>query len=252
MSLISSRRLLERLRQGERFLADGGIGTEIIKLGVEKEDVLSANLRFSDKVRDIHQSYLDAGSQIITTNTFGFRTGSDWADSVRSGISIGTLAARDSKVEAAVWVSLISNLVPLEINGLQYLAENSLHWPGAVLLETCTSLQTAVDALRLLKVLNLELTAATCHFGEDGLMPDGASPEIAAEALIAAGADIVGANCGENPWSFVKIAERMRAVTKAPLLIQPNAGLPMQGLDGGMSYGLPNEEFTEAAKQCST
>ncbi len=248
MSLIASRRLLERLRQGERFLSDGAMGTELIKAGVDKEDILGANLDIPDRVSAIHNSYIVAGSQIITTNTFGFRTGKDWGDAFQAGISLGMLAVQGSKSEVGVWVSIIPNIVAIEIDGLAYLSENSLHWPSAILLETCTSLQTTVEAMDAIKSLNLDMKAVTFHFRENGLMPDGTSPETAAKTVTDMGADIVGANCGENPRTFIQIAEKMRAVTNLPLLMQPNAGLPVKSREGFLQYDFSEQKFAETAK----
>ncbi len=249
MPFIPSKQLLDRVLKGERFLSDGAVGTELIRQGIDKNDILRTNLFDYEKVIDLHRNYLIAGSQIITTNTFGLRTHEDWANAIQAGISAAMLAVQGSSQEAGVWVSMIPAVALLEIEGLQMLAENSMHWPGAVFLETCTGLQTGLDALKALQVLNLDLTAITCHFNEDGLMADGSTPETAAAAFADAGADLVGANCGENPFSFVNIASSMRSVTDLPVIMQPNAGTPRYLKNGTVEYPISDQEFAEAAKQ---
>lgn len=70
----------------------------------------------------------------------------------------------------------------------------------------------------------------------------GATPEQAAEALAAAGADVIGANCGSGIAGYVPICRRLRAATRLPVWIKPNAGLPE--LTGGqVVYRTAPEEF---------
>src|SRR5205085_3866933 len=81
----------------------------------------------------------------------------------------------------------------------------------------------------------------------DGCIPDGATPETAALALVQSGADIVGGNCGETPETFIEVAQRMRAVTDAPLLFQPSAGLPSRSEEGAWVYPVGPGSFAEVA-----
>ncbi len=250
MPLASANELMERLRAGERLIADGGMGTELIRYGVAPEDVLQANLGLPDAIRSIHDRYLAAGADILTTNTFGLRTGGNWASNLRAGLNIGIHALRESEQRGNLWLSLVPSVVPPERETLHFVATHAPHWSGIVLIETCTSLQEALAATRALRDLpHLELLAVTCHFHADGRMPDATLPETAARELANAGACIVGANCGERPEAFVEIASRMRAVTDAPLLFQPSAGLPSQDGDGHWVYPITELEFAEVGGQ---
>lgn len=249
MPFLRACQLLERLRSGERWLADGGMGSELIRKGVMPEGVLAANVGLSEEVRSIHRRYLAAGARILTSNTFGLRTGDDWSRNLRAGLELAFSAARESDVPVACWMSLVPALVPVEVETLRFLAAHALHWPGALLIETCTSLCKAVTAVQAARDLPLELLAVTCHFRADGQMPDGTTPEEAARTLTEAGADMVGGNCGETPGAFVAVAARMRAVTAAPLLFQPSAGLPTQDTQGRWNYPVSEAEFAAVGKE---
>src|SRR4029079_12155221 len=136
------------------------------------------------------------GARILTSNTFGLRTGGDWSRNLRAGLELCLSAVRESDDEVAAWMSVVPALVPVEIETLRFLATHALHWPGALLIETCTSLREAVAATQAARDLALELLAVTCHFRSDGHMPDGTTPEEAARTLTETGADMVGGNCG--------------------------------------------------------
>ena len=75
----------------------------------------------------------------------------------------------------------------------------------------------------------------------------GNTPEQAAEDLAAAGADVIGANCGQGIEGYVKIASRLRAATALPVWIKANAGLP-EIIDGKIVYKATPEEFARQAK----
>jgi 5-methyltetrahydrofolate--homocysteine methyltransferase len=76
----------------------------------------------------------------------------------------------------------------------------------------------------------------------------GTTPEQAVEQLTVAGADIVGANCGQGIDGFIPICRRMRAVTTLPIWMKANAGLP-EIVDGNTVYRQTPEKFAESAKE---
>ena len=71
MTLMPGLRLFAGSDDGERFLADGAMGTELMKRGVTAHRILAANLEHPEWVREMHAAYLQAGAQVITANTFG-------------------------------------------------------------------------------------------------------------------------------------------------------------------------------------
>jgi methionine synthase I (cobalamin-dependent) len=247
MSLLSARRLMEKIGSGARILADGGIGSELLRFGIPPQDVLRANLGLPEVVQGIHSRYLSAGAEILTCNTFGLRDGDEWAPAVRAGAHIALQAARHSEREVGVWAALPGSLLPRELETLRFAASNRESWPTILLIETCTSLDQAISSARAACAVGAELLMVTGHFKADGRMPDGILPEQLALRLLAEGVHVVGANCGDEPESFIEITRRMRAVTNAPLLIQPSAGLPVQDSALQWRYPIAPEPFASIA-----
>jgi 5-methyltetrahydrofolate--homocysteine methyltransferase len=246
MSFLSRYELCTRLQNGERFLADGAMGTELMRRGVPMNALLTANRDNPQTVLDVHAAYIRAGAQFIAANTFG-----DYPE--REGGALfraGEINAGDSAIiaETKVYfsVSLTAKMLLDTAHGIRFDAVFPL---AGVLIETCVSLSEALSALYLARLRLETLTAVTCHFRANGLMPDGTTPEDAARILHDAGAAFVGANCGDTPESFVPIAERMRSVTDAPLLFQPSAGLPTQNERGEWIYPYGPEAWADIAMQ---
>ena len=80
-------------------------------------------------------------------------------------------------------------------------------------------------------------------------MPDGTKAAVAAEKLVDAGADIVGANCGDNPTAFPALAEIMRKATDTPLLFQPSAGLPNWTFEAFANYPFPAKDWAKIGER---
>lgn len=246
MALLSGRELKARLRAGERFLSDGAVGTELMRRNVPMEAILQTNLTSPEIVLDVHRAYIAAGADIITSNTFGLREGTDWADCVRTGLGLALRAATEAERTVGVWFSLLPSAVPLEVGRLQALLHGSEQQPTALLIETCTTLRGAWEAARAAKQLSPDALAVTCYFGANGTMPDGTSVCDVLVSLSDVGVEIVGANCGDTLTSMLSVAEQMRSTTTLPVLIQPNAGLPQEnGIEEGR-YPVSPEAFAEA------
>jgi 5-methyltetrahydrofolate--homocysteine methyltransferase len=215
---------------------------------VAASDILRANVQNPRLVASIHESYIQAGAQYLTANTFGLPDGPDWQQNMYTGLRLVVEVANASEEMVDVWIPLMARLVIEERAFISDFSGEVYAADGIFLLETCTRLTEAVEAVRILRDLGYRFRiGATCHFQSEGTMPDGSTPEQVVTALQRAGADIVGANCGDGPEMFVPIAARMRQATDAPLLFQPNAGLPHQGQDGNQVYSISPEEFARSA-----
>ena len=118
-----------------------------------------------------------------------------------------------------------------------------------LLVETCTSLDEARTAVRTAALLRPEVLAVTAHFRADETMPDGTTPEEFVRAVVCDGAQIVGANCGDRPESYVAITNRMKGVTSKPLLVQPSAGVPERDSDGKWNYPVDAQCFVNISTQ---
>jgi methionine synthase I (cobalamin-dependent) len=114
----------------------------------------------------------------------------------------------------------------------------------AIVLETMTDLEEAKIAVGCAKRTGLAVVA--CMVFDTGKNKDrtlmGTTPEQAAEGLAAAGADVIGANCGQGIAGYVPICRRLRAATVRPIWIKANAGLP-EVVDGRAVYRTTPEEF---------
>ncbi len=252
-------RFLARLRSGP-LLADGGMGTLLFSRGVPQRACLDELvLSRPELVAAAHRDYLEAGAALIETNTFGAnrhrlavygfeelaarmnrraaqlaREARDVAarDALVAG-SIGPLGPATRELgprdEASVRAAFGEQIDGLLEGGVDLFVVETFSDLGQLLV--------VVDEVRRTSDLPI---VAEMTFGEELAALDGTTPEQAAAALSAAGADVVGVNCGVGPVASLDAVARMSA---APLRsVMPNAGLP-QRIDGRFVYAAGPEYF---------
>jgi len=261
--------IVERVRAGEVLVFDGGYGTELFAAGLANGACPELwNDTHADTVRRIHKGYFDAGSQIVETNTFGgsrlklneYRIG----DRTRELNERGARLARSVAPAAGFVAGSIgpTSRLPAEYEPLgdttdeEYfeafreqaaaLAEGGV---DLFAVETMMFPQEARAAVRACKAVAELPVMATMFFQFEELHDRdrtmwGESPGEVATTLLAAGADAVGMNCGRGPDRAVVIIREMRAVTGAPLVAYPNAGLPITQGDR-VAYELGPEEMAK-------
>jgi homocysteine S-methyltransferase len=202
------------------------------------------NLSQPDLIRGIHLEYLQAGADIIETNTFGansFRLSKHgYVDRVaeinRRGARLAREAAKsfDGMVAGAVG-PLGIRIEPLGKIALSEAREAfreqiaALNEEGVdlIILETFGYLEELHQGILAAREVNSELpVVAQVTIDEDGNCLDGSSPEHYGPQLQVWGADVVGINCSVGPAPMFEAIERVRAVVSAPLSAQPNAGMP--------------------------
>lgn len=250
----------EMLHRGP-LLTDGAWGTELQARGLARGACADAwNLSHPDAVRAVAESYVEAGSRVLLTNTFRASpialAGYGLAERMAA---INTAGVRHSRATAArggayVFASVGPSGKPVAAGGAgeeelrrsfaaqcEALASAS---PDALLLETMTSLAEARIALAAAKATGLPVVVSfTFDTGSrSGGVLTGVTPEQAAVSMEEAGADAVGANCGDGIEEFPAICARMRAVTTLPLWVKANAGMP-EIMDGKAVYGIAPETF---------
>jgi len=262
------RSLLERLAAGEVLIGDGAWGTLLMTRGLKPGEAPEViNLSRPEVLEEIAWLYLEAGADLVTTNSFG---GSP-ARLRRYGLDAQTEAINRAAVEAVRRVAggraYVSASVgpsghllkpygdgdPAEIGAGFERQIRALAEAGAdlVCIETMIDLAEAVLAVRAARAVAPALPVmATMTFertrrGFFTVM--GASIEQAARELGEAGADIVGSNCGNGSAVMVEIAREFRAHTGRPMAIQPNAGLP-EPRGGETVYPETPEFMAEQAK----
>lgn len=243
--------LLERLRT-EVLVLDGAMGTMLFEAGLQDGSCPELwNETRPEAVREIHRAYLEAGSDIVETNTFGgtrlklaaYDLGDRASDLNRRAVEIARSVCPPGKYVAGS-IGPTGHLpdtveplgdVPLEEFRASFTEQAvALAEAGADLLaiETMMVPEEALIAIRAAKEATNLPVMCTMFFKfnrEKGIDRTlwGSSPAEAARFLTAAGADIVGCNCGEGgPDRAAAIIREMREATTQPLAAYPNAGLP--------------------------
>lgn len=217
------------------------------------------NLTHPERVADVARAYVEAGSQIILTNTFGANRirlaenglGAEVASINRRGVEISR-AAGDGRARVFASIGPTGKLLmseeisPAEMAAAFEEQARALAEAGAdaLVIETMSDLAEAQSAIAGARATGLPVVA--CMVYDSGKNKDrtmmGATPEQAAQALTEAGADVIGANCGQGILGFAAICRRLRTATDRPLWIKPNAGLP-EMIDGQARYSATPEDF---------
>jgi methionine synthase I (cobalamin-dependent)/5,10-methylenetetrahydrofolate reductase len=243
--------LVDTLFSGGPVLCDGAMGTMLYGCGVFINRCYDElNVTQPEIVRSVHEQYLQAGAEVIETNTFGanafrldrFGLRDQVAAFNRAGVAIARQcveAIAEKQGTRAFVAGAVGSLgLRLAPHGETTLAEaraafaeqiTALADAGAdlLMLETMMSVDEAEQAVLAAREVAPQLKVVvmvTVDEGENCL--DGNTPEAAAQRLTAAGADVVGCNCSLGPSTVLAVIERMRKVTNLPLIAMPNAGLP--------------------------
>jgi methionine synthase I (cobalamin-dependent) len=203
----------------------------------------SWNLTHPERVLEVAQQYVDAGSQIILTNTFGasrlalekFKLGAKAVDINRTGVEISKKAAGDQ-------VSVFASIGPTgsmlvtrettedELRAVfeEQAAAQALAGADGIIVETMIDATEARIAAAAAKQTGLPVIVSMVY--DSGENKDrtmmGNSPEGVVADLTGVGIDGIGANCGQGIDAFLPICTRLRQATDLPIWIKPNAGLP--------------------------
>jgi 5-methyltetrahydrofolate--homocysteine methyltransferase len=259
--------VVERIRAGETLVFDGGYGTMLFAAGLANGACPELwNDTHPDVVRGIHQGYFDAGSQIVETNTFGgtrlklneYRIGDRTGELNVKGARLARAAApasgyiagsigptsrlpldyaldhgvTDEEYEA----TFREQAAALAEGGVDLFAVETMMFP-----QECTAAVRACRAVADLPVMATMFFQYEEIHDRDRTMWGESAAEVA-KNLVAAGADVVGMNCGRGPDRAIVIIREMRAVTDAPLVAYPNAGLPITTGDR-VTYELGPDEM---------
>lgn len=260
--------LLERLKQGP-LLADGAMGTMLFSHGIRTDACLEQlNLTRPDLILEIHRAYLDAGADVIETNTFGanhYRLATHGLEGKvaafnRAGVSVARQAINDSGRDAYLLASVGPLGVQLEPFGrvtkaqaydafrdqLVVLAETGI---DGVQFETFTDLRELIEAVRAARDTLPEDIAiiAQMSFTRDDRTLLGDTPADVARDLAEAGAHVVGINCSNGPSQARRIIRMMQKADSSLLLsAQPNAGWP-ENIGGRITYAARPDYFAQFA-----
>jgi methionine synthase / methylenetetrahydrofolate reductase(NADPH) len=257
---------LTRIKQSP-VLCDGAMGTLLYAKGIfinRSYDEL--NLTQPDLIRAAHHDYLQAGAEIIETNTFGgnsFRLARhSLADKVRDINRAGVRLAREAAKSFDVWVAgsvgpLGTRIEPLGKTSFQEAREafriqiETLVEGGVdlLILETFGYLEEIHQAILAARDVSKSIPiVAQVTIDEDGNCLDGSDPETFAPKLEEWGADVIGCNCSVGPVAMLDAIERVRAATSLPLAAQPNAGIP-RSVEGRNIYLCSPEYMASYARK---
>ncbi len=243
----------------EHLLFDGAMGTMLQKAGLEAgalPELLC--LENPDAITAIHRAYVEAGSQVVTTNTFGANSRKlDGAATVAEVFAAAVECARGSgaryvAADIGPTGALLEPLGTLPFDeAYDLFAEQVIAARDAqadiIVIETMADLLEAKAAVLAAKE-NCDLPVfATMTFGEDGRTFLGTSPQVAAITLCGLGVDAVGINCSLGPDALVPLLRQMAPYATCPLMVQANAGLPRSDGQGGTIYGIGPDEYAAAA-----
>ncbi|MGO9126615.1 MAG: bifunctional homocysteine S-methyltransferase/methylenetetrahydrofolate reductase [Terriglobales bacterium] len=258
--------LLARMKQSP-VLCDGAMGTLLYAKGIFINRCYDElNLTQPELIRGVHREYLQAGAEIIETNTFGanaFRLGRhSLADRVHDINLAGARIARDAAKSFDVWVA--GSVGPLGIR-IEPLGKTSFEEARSafrdqiaalveggvdlLILETFGYLEELHQAILAVGDVNPKIpVVAQVTIDEDANCLDGSTPEAFTPRLADWGADVIGCNCSVGPVAMLDGIERMRAVTSLPLAAQPNAGVP-RSVEGRNIYLCSPEYMASYARK---
>ena len=244
--------IVDRVKAGETLVFDGGYGTMLFAAGLLNGACPELwNDTHADVVRGIHAGYYDAGSHLVETNTFGgtrlklneYKLGDRTRELNVKGARLARAAAPPDRYVAGsigptsrlpVDYALDEGVTDEEYEATFREQAEALAEGGVDIfaVETMMFPQEATAAIRACKAVTDLPVMATMFFQFEELHDRdrtmwGESPAEVAANLLAAGADLVGMNCGRGPDRAIAIIREMRKVTDAPLVAYPNAGLPI-------------------------
>ncbi|MBO5928767.1 MAG: homocysteine S-methyltransferase family protein [Clostridia bacterium] len=223
---------------------DGGMGTLLQAAGLGAGELPERwNLTHPDIITDLHRQYYDAGSHIVSTNTFGANllkfSAAELEDIIKAAVQHARTAASQSTTEGEKFVALdigptgklLKPYGDLDFEeavelfaatvrlGVQYGVD-------LILIETMNDLYETKAALLAAKENSTLPVFVSNAYGADGKLMTGANVDAVVALLEGMGADAIGVNCSLGPQQLVPIVEQYLARSSLPILVQPNAGLP--------------------------
>lgn len=253
--------VLDHLKQHMLYL-DGGMGTLLQQRGLRAGEAPEGwNLTHPDAVQEIHRAYFDAGSHVVSANTFGanaLRYAPDELERIVAAALDNVRAAREASRAAQ------EKFVALDIGPTGRLLrpfgdfdfEDAVrafaaavrlgvkHGAELILIETMNDSYETKAALLAAKE-NSDLPVFVSNaYGADGKLMTGATPAAMVAMLEGLHADAIGANCSFGPRQLSGVVEALLACASVPVLFMPNAGLP-RSVDGRTVYDVGPEDFAQ-------
>ena len=252
--------------QSSLLRLDGGLGTLLQAKGLQPgERTEQWNLSHPDVIREIHEAYYRAGSDVVSTNTFGVNglhyTESEIDSLVTAAVRIAREAAANVKKETPTWVALdigacgkmlkpfgdlpfedaVAAFAPVVRAGVKAGVD-------LIFIETMNDAYETKAALLAAKE-NSDLPVFVSNaYSDNGRLMTGASPAAMVALLEGMGADAIGVNCSMGPEELVPVVEQYLRYASVPVIVKPNAGLP-KIVDGKTVFTVLPDAFASVMRQ---
>ena len=255
--------ITERLRTARTYF-DGGLGSLLQKEGLTPGELPETwNLTHPDVMQKIHLAYLNAGSNVLTANTFGAnRLKFDNLNELIPAAYANMKAAKDrfSGDRDSVFLAfdvgplgrMLEPLGDLAFEDAVEIFKDSIRVAAAcgfdlILIETMSDLHETKAAVLAAKESCSLPVVVTNAYDETGHLLTGADPDAVIACLEGLGVDALGINCSLGPRQMLPIARQYAALSSVPVVVNPNAGLP-RVLDGTTVYDVDAMEFAAIMK----
>ena len=244
------------------LLFDGAMGTMLQQKGLKiGENPEVFGFKNPEKLMDIHSQYLEAGSNIITTNTFGAnelklnKLGYTVEEIVDNAVSMAKKSIEKSDKSKPRFVALDIGPIGEMMEPMGTMSFDKAYdifkrqaiqgeKSGAdlIIIETMMDLYEAKAAVLAVKENTNLPIFCTMTFGENMRSLTGCTPEDMVETLEYLGVDAIGVNCSLGPNQLIPIVKRMVNIAKVPIIVQSNAGLP-KTIDNKAIYNIDSDDF---------
>lgn len=240
---------------------DGAMGTALTKLGLKPGEIGEFwNIDHPEKVIQVHKSYINAGADIIYTNTFGISRkkleGKKYSTSelLKAGVKNAQIARGNEDIKIALSIGSIGEMMEpmgtLKFDECYELYKEQVvlgEEAGAdlIVLETITDLYEMKAAILATKENTNLPVISSMSFEENGRTFNGCLPESFAITATGLGVDVLGINCSLGPFEIYPLIERISKVTNLPLIVKANAGLP--DFDG--DYTMESGDFVQGMEK---
>ncbi|MGB7096253.1 MAG: betaine--homocysteine S-methyltransferase [Anaerolineales bacterium] len=251
-------------------ITDGAMGTVLFAAGLEQGDPPELwNLKYPDRVADVHQAYLQAGSQIVLTNTFGgtrlrlafHNAQSQVAQANHAAAEILRKVVEQSGKDVIVAGDIGPTgevLAPYGELAFQDAKDAFKEQASALIsggvdliwIETMSDLEEVRAAVEGTREVSMNIPiVTTMTFDTHGRTMMGVTPEQAFETLTSFGVEALGGNCGNGPEEIIEVITRMRAIDQETILVaKANAGIP-ELVQGKAVYRASPETMADYAIQ---
>ncbi|RLI64704.1 MAG: homocysteine methyltransferase, partial [Promethearchaeia archaeon] len=235
---------------------DGAMGTTLQQKGLKTGEIPEKlNFTHPELIKSIHQEYSEAGAEMIKTNTFGANkyklhpTGLEVEKTIAQAIKLAREGAKGKLIALDIGPigQMLAPVGPLDFDEAYEMFKEQIlagvkYGVDLVLIETISDLYEAKAAILAAKENSSLPVFCTMTFQEDGRTLTGTDPETLVSVIEGLGVTALGVNCSLGPGEIYPIVEQIMQYTSIPVIVQPNAGLPVLK-DGKTEFLITPEQY---------